>query len=66
MKNILVSAIVLFFISLNVNGQVSRDTLYLKNGYKAAGKLLGQSKTECRCKRELTMYKKWQIRMYEK
>ncbi|GEM_PF-1126686 len=48
MKNILVSAIVLFFISLNVNGQVSRDTLYLKNGYKAAGKLLGQSKTECR------------------
>jgi hypothetical protein len=42
------SAIILLLISLNIDGQQSQDTLYLKNGYKAVGKLLGQSKTECR------------------
>lgn len=46
MKNILIGVIVLIFISLQVNGQQSQDTLYLKNGYKAIGKLLGKSKTE--------------------
>ena len=48
MKRILISAIILVFISLQANGQQSQDTLYLKNGYKTVGKLLGQSKTECR------------------
>ena len=48
MKNILMGAIILIFISLQANGQQSQDTLYLKNGYKAVGKLLGQSKTEYR------------------
>jgi len=48
MKNILIRAIILIFISLQANGQQSQDTLFLKNGYKAVGKLLGQSKTEYR------------------
>ena len=48
MKYILTGVIILIFISLQVNGQQSQDTLYLKNGYKATGKLLWQSKKECR------------------
>jgi hypothetical protein len=48
MKNILMGAIILIFISLQANGQQSQDTLYLKNGYKAVGKLIGQSMTEYR------------------
>jgi hypothetical protein len=47
MKNILSGVIMLLFISLQANGQQSQDTLYLKNGYKAIGKLLWQSKREC-------------------
>jgi hypothetical protein len=47
-KNILMSAIILLLISLNVDGQQPQDTLYLKNGYKAVGKLLWESKSECR------------------
>ena len=47
MKIILISVIILIFISLQANGQQSQDTLYLKNGYKAIGKLLWQSKREC-------------------
>lgn len=39
-------AIILIFISLQANGQQSQDTLYLKNRYKAVGKLIGQSMTE--------------------
>ncbi len=56
MKRILISAIILIFISLLANGQQSQDTLYLKNGYKAVGKLLGQSKTECRFKTSEGIY----------
>ena len=48
MKNILIGVIILIFISLQANGQPSQDTLYLKNGYKAVGKLLWQSKREYR------------------
>ncbi len=48
MKRLLISAIILVFISVQANGQQSQDTLYLKNGYKAVGKLLWQSKTEWR------------------
>ncbi len=48
MKRLLISAIILVFIAVQANGQQSQDTLYLKNGYKAVGKLLWQSKTECR------------------
>lgn len=48
MKRILISAIILVIISLQAYGQQLPDTLYLKNGYKAVGKLLGQSKTEYR------------------
>jgi hypothetical protein len=48
MKDILISVIILIFISLQANGQQSQDTLYLKNGYKAIGKLVGKSKTEYR------------------
>jgi len=48
MKRILISTIILIFISLQANGQQPQDTLFLKNGYKAVGKLLGQSKTEYR------------------
>jgi len=48
MKRLLICAIILVFISVQANGQQSQDTLYLKNGYKAVGKLLWQSKTECR------------------
>jgi hypothetical protein len=48
MKRLLISAIILVFISVQANGQQTQDTLYLKNGYKAVGKLLWQSKTECR------------------
>ena len=48
MKYILIGVIILIFISLQANGQQSQDTLYLKNGYKAIGKLLWQSKRECR------------------
>jgi hypothetical protein len=48
MKNFLISAVILIFISLQTNGQQSPDTLYLKSGYRAVGKLLGQSMTEYR------------------
>lgn len=48
MKHILICAIILFFISLQANGQQSQDTLYLKDGSKAGGKLLKASKTEYR------------------
>jgi len=48
MKNIMISAIVLIFISLQANGQQAQDTLYLKNGDKAVGKLQGTTKTEYR------------------
>jgi hypothetical protein len=47
-KNILIGAIIFILISLQVNGQQPQDTLYLKNGSKAAGKLLEKSKTEYR------------------
>jgi hypothetical protein len=48
MKNIMMSAIVLIFISLQANGQQAQDTLYLKNGGKAVGKLQGTTNTEYR------------------
>jgi hypothetical protein len=48
MKKILTGTLLLIFISLQANGQQSQDTLYLKNGYKAVGKLLGKSYTEYR------------------
>ena len=51
MKNILIGAVILIFISLQVNGQQSQDTLYLKNGYNAVGKLLEKSMTEYRFKK---------------
>jgi len=47
-KKNLMGAIILLLISLNVDGQQPQDTLYLKNGYKAVGKLLWESKSECR------------------
>jgi|GEM_PF-908305 hypothetical protein len=46
MKNILICVISLIFISSQTNGQQSQDTLYLKNGNKAVGKLLRKSTTE--------------------
>jgi hypothetical protein len=55
-KNILTGAIILIFISLHANGQQAQDTLYLKNGYKAVGKLLGESKKECRFKTSEGIY----------
>ena len=48
MKKILIGVIILIFISLQANGQPLQDTLYLKNGHKAVGKLLWQSERECR------------------
>lgn len=48
MKRILISAIILVIISLLACGQRLPDTLYLKNGSKAIGKLLEQSETEYR------------------
>ncbi len=48
MKKILICAIIFISISLHANGQQSQDTLYLKNGYKAVGKFLGESEKECR------------------
>jgi hypothetical protein len=48
MKRILISAIVPVLLSLQANGQKSLDTLYLKNGDRAVGKLLEQSITEYR------------------
>jgi len=56
MKRILITAIILVFISIQVNGQQPQDTLFLKNGYKAVGKLIGQSKTECRFRSSEGMY----------
>ena len=48
MKHNLIGVIILIFISLQANGQQSQDTLFLKNGYKAIGKLIWQTKKECR------------------
>jgi hypothetical protein len=48
MKIIIIVAIILISLSLQANGQQSQDTLFLKNGDKAVGKLLGQSMTEYR------------------
>ena len=56
MKKFLTGAIILIFMSLQAYGQQSQDTLYLKNGYKAVGKLLGQSKTEFRFKTKEGIY----------
>jgi hypothetical protein len=46
MKNILTGAITLILLATQANGQESQDTLYLKNGSKAEGKLLQKSATE--------------------
>ena len=48
MKKILICALILNFLSLLANAQQPQDTLYLKNGYKAVGKLLEKSRTEYR------------------
>lgn len=48
MKKILISVIVPVLLSLQANGQKLQDTLYLKNGDRAVGKLLEQSVTEYR------------------
>ncbi len=46
MKNHLIVAIMLIFISFQVNGQNPKDTLYLKNGSVVYGKLNKKSKSE--------------------
>ena len=46
MKNIMIRVITLILLSTQANGQQSQDTLYLKNGSKAEGKLLRKSETE--------------------
>jgi hypothetical protein len=48
MKNILFGAIVLIFISPQAQGQQSQDALYLKRGYKDAGRLPEQSMPDFR------------------
>ena len=48
MKKILICVIILNLISFQANGQQPQDTLFLKNGYIAVGKLLEKSRTEYR------------------
>ena len=48
MKKILICAIILILISFPAYPQQPQDTLFLKNGYKAVGKLLEKSMTEYR------------------
>jgi hypothetical protein len=48
MKKILICLIILNLIPFQADGQQPQDTLFLKNGYKAVGKLLEKSSTEYR------------------
>ncbi len=56
MKDILIGVIILIFISLHASGQQAQDTLYLKNGNSAIGKLLWESKEEYRFKTSEGIY----------
>lgn len=48
MKKILISVIILSLVPFPAYGQQPQDTLFLKNGYQAVGKLLEKSMTEYR------------------